>query len=76
MPTTMTMAGMASGRRHRNSMTWRMRGTRTIVQTIVGTSRRSIPRTVRTAISSEVVMPPTRFWSDRIAAYESRLRLP
>ena len=67
---------MASGRRHKNSMTWRMRGTRTIVQTIVGTSRKSIPKTVRTAISSDVLMPPTRFGSDRIAAYDPRLRLP
>ena len=61
MPTTMTIAGIASGRRHRNSTTRRMRGTRTTVQTIVGTSRSSIPMTVRTAISSEVTMPSTRF---------------
>ena len=57
-------------------MTRRMRGTRMIVQTIVGTSSRSMPITVSTAIWSDVEMPSTRFWSLKIAAYASRLRLP
>ncbi len=34
------------------------------------------PEDGQTAISSEVTMPSTRFGSDRIAANESRLRLP
>ena len=67
MPTTMTIAGIASGRRQRNSTTRRMRGTRMIVQTIVGTSSRSMPMTVSTAIWSDVEMASTRFWSLMIA---------
>ena len=60
MPTTITIAGIASGSRHRNSTTRRMRGTRTTVHTIVGTSRRSIPNTVSTAIWSVTMMLSTR----------------
>ena len=40
------------------------------VQTMVGTSSRSVPKTVRTAISSEVMMPSTRSGKSRIAANE------
>ena len=68
MPTTMTIAGIASGSRHRNSTTRLMRGTRTTVQTIVGTSRSSIPNTVSTAISSEFMMPSTTFGLEKIVA--------
>ena len=57
-------------------MTWRIRGTRTTVQTMVGTSSSSIPKTVNTAISSDVTMPSMRSGSSRIAANEARLRLP
>ncbi len=41
-------------------MTRRIRGTRTMVQTIVGTSSSSIPKTVSTAIWSDVTMPSMR----------------
>jgi hypothetical protein len=76
MPTTMTIAGIAIGSRQRNSTTRRIRGTRTMVQTIVGTRRISIPRTVRRAISSEVRMESMRSGLSKIAAYESSVRVP
>ena len=53
MPTTITSAGMVSGSRHRNSISFFARGTRRRTHTIVGTSRATISTTVKSASSSE-----------------------
>ena len=75
IPTTRTMAGIASGSRHRNRRTLHP-GTRRYVQVIVGMSSRSIPRTVSAAISSETTIAEIRFSSSAIASRHRDDRAP
>src|SRR5699024_6609395 len=53
MPTTITIAGMVSGNRHRNSTRRDARGTRSCTHTIVGSSSTSINTTVSAASSTD-----------------------
>ena len=56
MPTTITSAGIVSGSRQRNSISFLARGTRRRTQTIVGTSSATMSTTVKRASSSEATI--------------------
>jgi hypothetical protein len=55
-PTTITSAGIVSGRRQRNSTGLRAHGVRSRTQIMVGTRMASIAITVKTASSSDIRM--------------------
>ena len=74
MPTTITRAGMVSGRRQRNSTVRDIPGTRRRTQIIVGTSSATIRTTVKTASSRDETMASRRSSFSTRATQASEVR--